>query len=184
MPETVSINDVARMLDVARFHLRGFESEHRKLTGRDPLAMEAYLVACLQAGGAVFYTLANRRKDLVNPFADKVRSWKADLAKARKDDYDFFFRMVEHRDSAVHDSTVATTVATSAIPAHLVPNVEVFAPPGTTMPNPVPGASPAFAPAWVTIEKLRLDGADAISTCKRFLDLLDELVHYCKAAGS
>ncbi len=181
MPETVSIDDVARMLDVARFHLRRFEAEHSKLTGRDQFAMEAYLIACLQVGGSVFYTLANPRKHLVNPFADKVRTWKADLEKARKYDYDFFFRMIEHRDSAVHVSTVATEVAMSAIPAHRVPNVEVFAPPGTTTPNPVPGGSPAFAPAWVIIAKLRLDGTDALTTCKRFLNLLDELVKYCRA---
>ena len=169
------------MLGVARIHLHGFESQHSKLTGRDPSAMEAYLVACLQAGGAVFYTLSNPSRDIVNPFVDKVESWKVHLGDARKDDHDFFFRMVGHRDSAVHVSTVATEVATSAIPAHRVPNVEVFGPPGTTTPNPVPGGSPAFAPAWVIIQKLRLDGADALSTFKRFLDLLDELVKYCRA---
>ena len=181
MPEKVSIQDVGKMLSVSRFHLRGYESELRKSISSDPFAMEAFLVASLQAGGAVFYTLSNRGKGVVNPFAGKVRTWKADLKKVRKDDYDFFFRMVEHRGSTVHVSTVATEVWTMAFPARLAPNGVASAAPSTALPNPVPGGSPAFAPAWVSFANLRLDGTDALSTFKRFLDLLDDLVKYCRA---
>ncbi len=180
MPEKVSIQDVGKMLNVARFHLRGYESELRESTSSDSFAMEAFLVACLQAGGAVFYTLSNRDKGVVNPFAGKARNWKRDLAKARKGDSKFFFRMIGHRNSTVHVSIVATEVATLAFPARLAPDAVVSAAPGTALPNPVPGGSPAFAQAWVSIANLRLDGTDALSTFKRFLNLLDELVKYCR----
>lgn len=184
MPETVSIDRVEKMLAIATFHLLRFNSEHSKFSDRDLFAMEAYLVACLHVGSSVVYTLANRDEELVNPFVDKVRSWKARLLSERKDDYHFFFRMVDHRDSAVHASTVPTTVAVSAIPAHLVPRIDVSGPSGISESRLILGGIPASAQARVLIDKLRLDDADAIGTCKRFLGLLDELVQYCKGAGS
>lgn len=184
MPDTISIEDVSKILDIARFHLRCFDAEHHKLSDRNVGALEAYFVACLLCGGSVFYTLVNR-KDVINPFWNAVGSWKAQLEKERKDDYAFFFRMVEHRGSVAHVSSVATELAMSAISAHLFPDVHSFSAPLDSMvANPVPGGSPAFASAWVMINKLRLDGQDALTHVGRFLNLLDELVQYCRAAQS
>jgi len=47
MPETVSSDDVGKMLHDAKFPLRGFEAEHLKVLGRDPFVMDAFLIACL-----------------------------------------------------------------------------------------------------------------------------------------
>ncbi len=184
MPETVSIDRVEKMLAVATFHLLRFNDEHSKFAGRNIFAMEAYLVACLHVGGSVFYTLANPSKDLVNPFVDKVLSWKARLEKERKEDFDFFFRMTHyHRGLAVHESTVATEAAVSAIPAYLIPILEA-GPTGLVGSRLVPGGVPASEQTYVMIGKLRLDGGDAGGAVKRFLDLLTGLVQHCKGAGS
>ncbi|MGH2359407.1 MAG: hypothetical protein ACRDGM_02545 [bacterium] len=185
MPETVSIDRVEKMLAIATFHLLRFNDEHGKLAGRNTFAMEAYLVACLQVGGSVFYTLTNPpSKRLANPFARKADTWKAHLKTERKGDYDFFVRMLNHRGLAVHESTVATEAAVSAIPACMIPNLQGSGPTGMVGSRLVPGGVPASEQTYVMIDKLRLDGDDAGGAVKRFLDLLTELVQYCKASGS
>jgi hypothetical protein len=170
MSITVHIEDVDWMLEVARFHFRGLESEHRKTSGRDLLALQAYLVACLQAGASVFYSLVNPSQDFRNTFESKARKWKSELQATRKGDYDFFFRMVEHhRGSTAHAATVNASVVLSVPPA-------AFDQVNMTESHLLPMPS-----AEIALPKLRLDAMDAVPTCTRFLSLLGELVQYCKA---
>ena len=167
---TVRIEEVERALEIARFHFRALQAEYEKVPpDQDRLALEAYFTACLHLGGAVFYTLVSSDQDPASTFRDKVASWKAELRTTRPADYKFFFRMVEHRDTAVLAATVNTYVS-------LGPALDIVASWGLPFSHI---EAPDRAP--VMISKLKLDGAEVIPLCERFLRMLDELVQHCKA---
>jgi hypothetical protein len=93
--------------------------------------------------------------------------------------------MMELRDQDVHTDDIALSVRVSAIPAYLVSGVSVFpGVPGSSVSNPVPGAEPASAPAFVSFEKYRLEGDEASSTCEKFIGHIEDLVRYCQSSGT
>ncbi len=75
----------------------------------------------------------------------------------------------------VHKAGAAVTVRAGAIPARTWRRGGWSVEPDAMLPNPVPGASPAYAPAWVHTQETHLQVAPS-DGCERALDLLDDLV--------
>lgn len=179
MRGTISIEDAEAMLDVAAFHLHRYEAELSKGSARDVTAMKAYFIAALLAGESVYRSFKDQKKN--ERFSEAFQRWRRTLEE--RGQANFFDRMVEHRNCAAHGLKDPTTVALSAISAHLDRSIIVFPEvPDSTVPNPDPDGSPAHASAWVWVLKLKLEGNDALTDVRRFVGLTTEMVEYFKRA--
>src|SRR6266436_6029727 len=84
-------------------------------------------------------------------------------------------KLAHARMQDVHKAGAAVTVRAGAIPARTWRRGGWSVEPDAMLPNPVPGASPAYAPAWVHTQETHLQVAPS-DGCERALDLLDDLV--------
>jgi len=65
-----------------------------------------------------------------------------------------------------------------------VASITVFSsPPGSLLPNPVPGGDPPFAPAWVIGSEVYIDAMRAAEICAQYLDLAKRFVTECSTRG-
>ena len=165
-----------KKLEQSRFFLRRIREETRKTIGKEQFAIEALLSACLGAAKSAFYRL---EKEIgKTTFKPRQAQWRKSLSR---DDREFFNRMLKLRDEDVHVTDPQTSVKQRWLPAHMVPNVEVSAPPGVVVPNPAPGGYPPFAVGWVGVADTTLEGQEIADICERFINLVAGLISACKS---
>jgi len=156
----------------AEFHLGRLKQENVKMIGRDSLAIEADLTACL---GAIKSALNRLWKEVgAATYNRRLSAWKGTLSQVERRRFN---RMRELRNLDVHEKDIETSVKQTAVPAIMVPGVTSWFVPGEAMlPNPDPQGTPAYAPAWVYGQQIQLEAADAATTCEKYLDLLRRFV--------
>ncbi len=163
--------NASRKLDHARIHLGLLQEENRKDVGKDRLAMEAHMSACLGAVASAYERLHNEvDKDV---FKRKNAEWRSRLTP---EDQAFFDRMKTYRDIDVHRGAFKTTEKAKPVPAHMVPGVQVFGPVDALIPNPDPGGTPRFAPAWIIGQEVYVKEEEATQACGKYLELMENLV--------
>ena len=177
----------SKKLAQARFFLGLAHTGNKKVIGTDAFAIEAYLSALLSMAQAAFYRL-EAEIDPVYLAWVRAEWWDALAAADRK----ILTTLIGLRHQDVHRADPDLAVKESAIPAHWAStSVSISSIVGVFTPNPVPGGSPPFAPAWIVTQEVHLAAADP-AECARALDLLDDLIARfpdptgmpCPAAGS
>jgi hypothetical protein len=160
-----------RKIAHARFHLGRLRAENAKVVGRDAVAIEADISACLGAIKSALYRLQKEAGG--QPYKKTLAYWKGTLSPAERHD---FRRMTKLRDLDVHEDDIPTSIKEKAIPALSVRGFTVSTPPGVLMPNPDPKGLPKFATAWVIGQEVLLEAGEAAGKCERYIDLLTRLV--------
>jgi hypothetical protein len=161
----------SKKLAQARLFLHRVHTENQKVIGKDTSVMEADISACLGAIKAALYRL--KKEVGAQSYEATLAKWKGMLGPLERTR---FQRMQDLRDLDVHETDIKTTVKQNATPAHLVPGVTVWGPPGILLPNPEPGGDPPFAPAWVIGHEVYVAADEAATACEKFLNLAERLV--------
>lgn len=164
--------NAVRKLGQARLLLWLLQQESQKVIGKDWLVVETLLSACLGATCSAFYRLEKEVGKAT--FKAKKIYWL--MKRLTPQDRAFFNKMTKERDLDVHVTSPATKPKEKTIPAHQVPNVQVFAPPGVLVPNPETGGAPHFAQSWVIAHETYHGEDEVTQACKRFLELMEDLV--------
>lgn len=161
----------SKKLAQARFFLHLLQAENQKVIGKEGLALEAYLGACLGSIKAALYRV--KKEVGAQTYEATLAKWKGTLSRPERKRFE---RMQNLRDLDVHEADIKTTIKQKAIPAHHFQGMTVRGPPGHLIPNPVPGGDPPFAPAWVIGNEVYLDADEVAAACEKFLSLAERLL--------
>jgi hypothetical protein len=160
-----------RKVEHASFHLGRLRAENAKMIGKNGLAIEADVSACLGAIKSALYRLKEEVGS--HAYTTTLARWKGTMTPVERHR---FKRMADLRDLDVHEGDIQTSVKQTAVPASAVPNVTASAPPGVLVPNSDPEGIPKYAVAWVFRQEVQLEAADAAATCEKYLELLKRFI--------